>query len=266
MVATYFGYTWWDNEMDGEHMWPAEQRNPSAAEQNRIQTRNPERSAVRGLWSDVGFPGENRHARVQPATPAHTVCRLPQSRLDFPRRLQARSQGQPARRGRQDSLVRRSRQIRKGRAPQRHPSGKGHALHRLPLRAGQPRQWQALRRNAQRHRDRLRRLPRHDSAARHADHLRHRRARRRHQPGAACARRGRSAVSTGKTTASISAPCWRKTKNGKSCRCWTRSRPATQHYSEKSRLAKTIQQDGQTWGDAPTKIQKNQNSRTRTAR
>ncbi len=29
--------------------------------------------------------------------------------------------------------------------------------------------------------------------------------------------------------------------------------PGAQHYSEKSRLAKTIQQDGQTWGDAPTK-------------
>ena len=55
MVATYFGYTWWDNEMDGQHMWPAEQRHPSAQEENRIQTRNPERSAVRGLWSDVDF-------------------------------------------------------------------------------------------------------------------------------------------------------------------------------------------------------------------
>ena len=29
--------------------------------------------------------------------------------------------------------------------------------------------------------------------------------------------------------------------------------PGAQHYSEKSRLAKTIQQDGQTWGDAPAK-------------
>ena len=55
MVSTYFGYTWWDNEMDGEHMWPAEQRHPSADEQNRVQTRNPEGSAVRGLWSDVAF-------------------------------------------------------------------------------------------------------------------------------------------------------------------------------------------------------------------
>jgi hypothetical protein len=55
MVATYFGYTWWDNEMDGEHMWPAQQRYPSAAEQNLIQTRNPERSAIHGLWSDPDF-------------------------------------------------------------------------------------------------------------------------------------------------------------------------------------------------------------------
>jgi hypothetical protein len=55
MVSTYFGYTWWDNEMDGEHMWPTEQRHPSADEQNRVQTRNPEGSAVRGLWSDTAF-------------------------------------------------------------------------------------------------------------------------------------------------------------------------------------------------------------------
>jgi hypothetical protein len=41
--------------MDGEHMWPAEQRRPSADEQNRVQTRNPEGSAVRGLWSDTAF-------------------------------------------------------------------------------------------------------------------------------------------------------------------------------------------------------------------
>lgn len=55
MVSTYFGYTWWDNEMDGEHMWPTEQRHPNADEQNRVQMRNPEGSAVRGLWSDATF-------------------------------------------------------------------------------------------------------------------------------------------------------------------------------------------------------------------
>lgn len=55
MVATYFGYTWWDNEMDGDKMYPKEQRNPSAAEQQRIQKRDPERTTIRGLWSDVNF-------------------------------------------------------------------------------------------------------------------------------------------------------------------------------------------------------------------
>ena len=55
MVSTYFGYTWWDNEMDGEHMWPAEQRHLNAEEQSRVQTRNPEGSAIRGLWSDTAF-------------------------------------------------------------------------------------------------------------------------------------------------------------------------------------------------------------------
>jgi hypothetical protein len=55
MVTTYFGYTWWDNEMDGEQMYPAKQHNPSPAEQQRIQLRNPERAAQRGLWSDLSF-------------------------------------------------------------------------------------------------------------------------------------------------------------------------------------------------------------------
>ncbi len=55
MVTTYFGYTWWDNEMDAEKMYPAEQRHPSEKEQQQVQTRNPERSAQRGLWSDEKF-------------------------------------------------------------------------------------------------------------------------------------------------------------------------------------------------------------------
>ncbi len=55
MVATYFGYTWWDNEMDGKHLWPAQQSHPNAGERSRIEARNPEGSAVRGLWSDVKF-------------------------------------------------------------------------------------------------------------------------------------------------------------------------------------------------------------------
>jgi len=55
MVATYFGYTWWDNEMDGKHMWPASQSHPSAEDRSSVEARNPEGSAGRGLWSDVKF-------------------------------------------------------------------------------------------------------------------------------------------------------------------------------------------------------------------
>jgi hypothetical protein len=55
MVAPYFGYTWWDNEIDGDKMYPKEQRHLSPKEQQLVQTRDPERAAIRGYWSDVGF-------------------------------------------------------------------------------------------------------------------------------------------------------------------------------------------------------------------
>jgi hypothetical protein len=55
MVATYFGYTWWDNEEDGQAMYPEKQRHPSADDRYRVQLRNPESAAVRGLWSDPRF-------------------------------------------------------------------------------------------------------------------------------------------------------------------------------------------------------------------
>ena len=55
METTYYGYTWWDNEMDGEVMYPPKQRNPSAKEQQQVQMRNPERTAQRGLWADTNF-------------------------------------------------------------------------------------------------------------------------------------------------------------------------------------------------------------------
>src|SRR5438045_9199597 len=50
MVTTYYGYTWWDNETDGEVMYPAAQTNRSDRERFEIQSRNPEQSALRGKW------------------------------------------------------------------------------------------------------------------------------------------------------------------------------------------------------------------------
>ncbi len=55
MVTTYFGYTWWDNEADGEKMYPAKQKNPTEQEIHDVRVRNPEGSAPRGNWSDVDF-------------------------------------------------------------------------------------------------------------------------------------------------------------------------------------------------------------------
>ena len=55
MMTTYYGYTWWDNEADGVAMYAAKQHNPSAQEAHDVGMRNPEGSAPRGLWADVDF-------------------------------------------------------------------------------------------------------------------------------------------------------------------------------------------------------------------
>jgi hypothetical protein len=55
MVTTYFGLTWWDNEIDGDKMYPPEQRNPSEEERYRAALKNPEVAAARGLWGEDKF-------------------------------------------------------------------------------------------------------------------------------------------------------------------------------------------------------------------
>jgi len=55
MVTTYFGLTWWDNEIDSEKMYPAQQRNPTEEERYQSYSRNPEGAAARGLWGDEKF-------------------------------------------------------------------------------------------------------------------------------------------------------------------------------------------------------------------
>ena len=55
MLTTYFGLTWWDNEIDGDKMYPAKQKNPSEEERYQAALKNPEAAAARGLWSDKKF-------------------------------------------------------------------------------------------------------------------------------------------------------------------------------------------------------------------
>ncbi|MGZ5004819.1 MAG: hypothetical protein ACXWG7_04605, partial [Chthoniobacterales bacterium] len=54
-VNPYLGYTWWDQETDGEVMYPKEQHDPTDSELVRQTQLNPEAAAVRGLWGDRDF-------------------------------------------------------------------------------------------------------------------------------------------------------------------------------------------------------------------
>ena len=51
MVTTYQGLTWWDNETDGDKMYPAgEPQAVDAAARRRSRSAIPKGSALRGLW------------------------------------------------------------------------------------------------------------------------------------------------------------------------------------------------------------------------
>ncbi len=54
-VNSYYGYTMWDYESDAPAMWPKEQRYPDAETIRKVNQRNPEGAAPRGLWSDKEF-------------------------------------------------------------------------------------------------------------------------------------------------------------------------------------------------------------------
>lgn len=55
VTQSYLGYTWWDNETDGEFMYPTKELKRSPEELEQIQRANPEGSAQRGLWGDKEF-------------------------------------------------------------------------------------------------------------------------------------------------------------------------------------------------------------------
>ena len=55
MVTTYYGVTWWDNEIDGDKMYPPKQHDPSEEDRYQMQLKNPELAAARGLWGQDKF-------------------------------------------------------------------------------------------------------------------------------------------------------------------------------------------------------------------
>lgn len=55
VLNSYLGYMWWDNETDGELMYPEEQKELSAEDYIRATESNPNEAAARGHWSDPEF-------------------------------------------------------------------------------------------------------------------------------------------------------------------------------------------------------------------
>ncbi len=125
-------------------MWPEKQRYPTADEARAILDRNPEEAAIRGKWSDPEFLKDVSDA--QPEAQGHAVRRLSRPRLELSRGLQARPQGHAARQGRQGRCPTTTRRSSRRRCTSRHPPRQRHAVRRLPLRAGCPRQRPPLRR------------------------------------------------------------------------------------------------------------------------
>jgi hypothetical protein len=58
METTYTGFLWWDNETDGDKMYPAKQQDPSQDEEQIKLNRNPEGSSLRGNWSSMSSPNQ----------------------------------------------------------------------------------------------------------------------------------------------------------------------------------------------------------------
>ncbi len=57
---TYLGYMWWDNESDGEQMYPAESHNPTPQQMWQALRRNPDSAQLKGLWGDL-YPEAKSH-------------------------------------------------------------------------------------------------------------------------------------------------------------------------------------------------------------
>ena len=56
MVTTYYGYTWWENETDGKHMYPRTLKRIRAASSRRSASAIPSSRRIKGYWGDVEVP------------------------------------------------------------------------------------------------------------------------------------------------------------------------------------------------------------------
>jgi hypothetical protein len=55
VMNSYVGWMWWDEETDGEKMYPEQEKHPTAEEFVRAQMANPDETSAKGNWSDPRF-------------------------------------------------------------------------------------------------------------------------------------------------------------------------------------------------------------------
>jgi hypothetical protein len=55
VLNSYTGYMWWDEETDGELMYPKLQKDPTAEQFTQAMMSNPDETAARGNWSNPAF-------------------------------------------------------------------------------------------------------------------------------------------------------------------------------------------------------------------
>ncbi|MBI2806420.1 MAG: hypothetical protein HYX68_15680 [Planctomycetes bacterium] len=55
VLNSYLGYMWWDEETDGEHMYPQRQKYPTAEDYAKAAMNNPDEASARGNWSNPQF-------------------------------------------------------------------------------------------------------------------------------------------------------------------------------------------------------------------
>jgi hypothetical protein len=64
VVNSYLGFLWWDNETDGQAMYPMHQHNPTAEQKFEVSQHNPEETAPRGLWSNIHPDAKNQLGQI----------------------------------------------------------------------------------------------------------------------------------------------------------------------------------------------------------
>ena len=65
VLNSFLGLMWWDNETDGEFMYPPQQKSPTAEEFIRSAMNNPEEGSLRGNWSDPEFLAQSADLNPQ---------------------------------------------------------------------------------------------------------------------------------------------------------------------------------------------------------